>query len=442
MIFLVTAVFYWGIQDNYFFSDDFQWVSRAVLAQGPGSAGEIFKLKRRDFNPVFLIVLGVLIKIFGLSPVIFRVISLFIFSAVTAAFFYILYRYFKIHPLISLSAALLSALNVFVSEVVLNLSALVYSLSFLFFLAALKFYLDKKRMLYILFILSAFLTKEAVILGVIPLILFEKEKKNRLFLLASLGGMGLARMLLQLGAASSYTNFLSFSNFFYKLYFIILRAMNISPYSIPLPVGIGVILLFFFISAYFMWTAYRTKERGLLFFLSLFAFFSLFFSLLPKLSSRYFFFPALGFYGTAALLVHHLQRINKRFKYTLVPLVLVSILFNYALVKKEIEDYRILGDFSKNFIREQAVRIKDQINTVSESTQITIFKRDYRKLAGIYRQVVARGNLPKLLPFRKNSIAGVIYPKDLVPIIFYPERIVRWEPVEETDTYFIGKLGK
>jgi len=436
LIIAANGVLYWGLQHNYFFSDDFHWLSRAVLVQD--SPGEVFKIEGRDFNPVFLLLLGILIKIFGLSPLVLRLISLLTFSAVIWMFFYILCRYFKVNIIIALSAALLSSCNVFVSEVVLNLAALVYSLSILLFLVALKFYFDKKQWLYAVFLFLAFLTKETIILAVFPLFFYEKEKNLRWFIVASTCGIILFRVLLQMtAAASSYTGFLSFSNIFYKLYFIILRTMNLSPYSIGLPVGIIVIIMLVLVSVYFI-----KEERGFLFFLLLLGIFPLFFSLLPKLSSRYFFYPTFGFWGIAALLTHYFYQKKKYLQYALVPLFLISVLFNYLPIKREIGDYKILGDFSKQFIRQEAVFIKNQLSTNPGSSEIVLYKRDNRQLLAVYRLINHRKNLPKLLPpFRPQStIAGVIEPKHLIPIIFYPDKVARWEPIEETTYYFKGKI--
>ena len=469
LIIAANGVLYWGFQHNYFFSDDFHWLGRAVLAHD--SPGEIFKIAGRDFNPVYLLLLGILIKIFGLSPLVLRLISLLTFSAVIWMFFYILCRYFKVNILIALSAALLSSFSVFVSEVVLSLAALVYSLSILLFLVALKFYFDKRQWLYAVVLFLAFLTKETIILAALPLFVYEKEKNLRWFIVASTGGILLFRVLLQItAAASSYTGFLSFSNIFYKLYFIILRTMGLSPYTVPLPVGIIVIIFLVLVSIYFIKgmaspTYYcigsgkkhreekvypknkvsegiDIKGRGFLFFLLFLAIFSLFFSLLPKLSSRYFFYPTFGFWGIAALLTHYFYQKKKYLQYALIPLLLVSILFNYSPIKREIEDYKILGDFSKQIIRQEAVFIKNQLSTNPGSPGIILYKRDNRGLIAVYRLINNRKNLPKLLPpFRPQStIAGVIEPKHLIPIIFYPDKVARWEPIEETTYYFRGRI--
>jgi hypothetical protein len=442
---VVNFVFYWGCMDNYFFSDDFHWLGRAILMQDSGA--ELFTIEGRDFNPVYLILLWILIKIFGLSPIVFRVTGILTLSAVVWMFFYILTRYFKINPIIAISTVLLLNFNVFVSEVVLNLSALVYSLSLLFFLGALIFYFDRKRLLFLLFLLAGFLTKETIILAVIPLFLYEKEKNGRLFIIGTLCSLGLLRLLLQLaaaGTAGSYTGFYSFSHMFYKLYFIILRSMNISPLSLPLVVGIVVISFIFFISLYY---SYMKKQRELLFFLLFLVVFALFFSLLPKLSSRYFLYPSFGFWGIAALLTHHFYKNypkQKLLKYALAPLVLVSLLFNYPFIQKEIEDYRILGDFSHQYIQRQAVLIKNQINPNADTDfqEITLQKGDTRQLSAVYRQIMNRDNLPKLLPSPPNRLGGVIEPRHLVPIIFYPEKIARWKTVKETHYYFKGKIEK
>jgi hypothetical protein len=434
LLLLLNGLFYWGFQDNYFFCDDFHWLGRAVLVQD--SPGEIFKIEGRDFNPVFLLTLGILVKFAGISPPMLRFISLLVFSALAWMFFYLLSRYFKVHPLLAFCAALLFSLSVFVSEVVLNLSALVYSLSLLLFLVGLKLYLDKKQWLFVLFFLLAFFTKETILLAAIPLFFYEKKRNHRIFLAASTGIMVVLRIVLQLGAVTgSYTDFLSLGNYFYKLYFILLRAMNLSPYTLPLPVGILVILLLLVVSLYFL-----KLERDFSFFLLFLVIFSLFFSLFPKLTSRYFLFPTFAFWGMAALLAHHFQQKKEALKYALVPLVLIGMLFNYSLIRREIEDYKILGDFSNRFIQREATLVKNQLNSRPGVQDFTFYKGDNRQLAAVYLLVNQRENLPKLLPFREHSIGGVIEPKHLVPMVLFPEHIARWVPLEETVYYFKGQI--
>jgi hypothetical protein len=188
--------------------------------------------------------------------------------------------------------------------------------------------------------------------------------------------------------------------------------------------------------------------RELLYFLLFLVIFSLFFSLLPKLSSRYFFYPSFGFWGMAALLAHYFyysRRENKKLKYLLVPLLLISMLFNYPFIKREVNDYKILGDFSKQFIRQQGEIIKNEISGSKKTPggpgdTLIVYKLDRRQLAEVYKRIKDRENLPKLLPFRESSVGGVIKPKHLIPIIFYPDKIVRWHLINETPNYFKGSL--
>jgi hypothetical protein len=439
LIFSVLTGLYWGVHSNYFYMDDFHWVARAILVQD--SPGEMFSIEGRDFNPVFLVLLALLIKIFGVSPFVLRIVSVLTLSGVIFTFFHILSHHFKIQRMFALCAALLLGMNVFISEVVLNLSALVYVLSMLLALLAITFYLDKKKWLFVLFMVLAFFTKETIILVMLPLFIYEREKSNRLFLAAVFGAAVLLRLLLQLGATSGYTNFFSISNSFYKFYFIVVRSMSLSPYSIHLAVGIAVMAAIFFICGYFV---IAKKERGFMFFVSLFAAYALFFAVLPKLSSRYVLFPSVGFWGIAALLTHyfHKQKESKKIKYALVPLVLISLLFNFLSIQREVEDYRILGDFSKAFIQREGAFIKSVVENQKEGSEITLFKGGNRQLALVYQKILERDNLPKLLPFRSHSIGGVIEPRHLVPIVFYPDSIARWLTKEETDHYFRGNILK
>lgn len=442
LILSLILILYWGCWDNYFFSDDFEWLARGILAQHlPNAPAEITRIEGRDFNPVFIILLTIIIRFFGLSPVAFRLFSLFTFTLFIFMFYHILSRYFRLNPVISLSIALISGFNVFVSEVVLNMSALVYILSLLLLLVGIKFFFAGKRLLYLLFLILAFLTKEVVILAVIPFIFYETEKQNRRFIIKSFITLILARVLLQWLAAipGQYTSFMDVSHFLYKLYFISIRALGISPYSINPIVGAGILITLALGTGYFAFSKKMENgsSRRFLYFFLFFVFFALFFSLLPKLSSRYFFYPSFGLWGMAALWVNYLYNTYKKaVKYALVPLLLISLFFNYFLIKREIEDYKILGNFSQQFIREQATIIQNNF----ETGEFILYKPDSRPLGNTYQLIKRRENLPKLLPFREHSLGGIINPDHLIPIVFYPEQIAHWHLIKETPDSFIGHL--
>lgn len=447
---LITLAFmgvYHGSQHNYFYSDDFHWLGRAVIAQD--SPGEMFRIEGRDFNPVFLFLLWLIIKIFGLSVEAMRYVGIFAFAGVVWLFYYILNRRFNVQWLIALSAALLFGLNVFVSEVVLNLSATVYSLALLFFLAAVAFYLRRQKILFILFLVLAFLTKETIILAVIPLLYFKVDKRQRYLLAAVSGGLILIRIILQTGAATgSYTGFVSLENSPLKLFFILARSMNLSPYAVHWFVGILAVLLVAAAAVYFN---IETRKRAYGFFLLMFTGYAVFFALLPKLSSRYFLFPSVGFWGIAALIAHYLYKSylyprKKVLMYVFVPLLLLSCVFNIPQIREEIKDFRILGDFCRQYIEVKAGEIKRQVEQKSGNIQagnpipLCLDKETTQPLADVYREIMARQNLPKLLPFRARSIGGVIEPRFLVPLIYYPGKNARWKTSDETVYVFTGEI--
>lgn len=437
---ILISLFYWGIQQNYFYMDDFHWLARAIMSQD--SIQEIFVIEGRDFNPVFLVLLSVLIKVFGVSVPVLRVVTLLIFAGLAFTFFHLLQRYFDIHRMVALLAALMFALNVFVSETVLNLSAMVYALALLLALWAIIFFLEKKKILFLLFMVAAFFTKETILLVMLPLFIYEKDKKNRIFLTLTGAGLVLLRVLLQLtAAASSYTSFLDTKNSFYKFYFLLLRSLNLSPYAIPLALGIGLLLVLFLGAGYWAW---NKNQRGLWFFLVMFLAYALFFAVLPKLSSRYVLFPSLGFWGAAALALNYFKEKKERkiLALTLIPILVITFLFNFVLIRKEVEDYRLLGDYSAAFIQKQGKSIKAAVSDETNgNTEITLYKGDGRGLAAVYKLVRQRANMPKLLPYRAHSIEGVIEPRHLIPIIYYPFKIARWNLNEETNAYFKGRIS-
>lgn len=285
--------------------------------------------------------------------------------------------------------------------------------------------------------LLAFQIKETIILATVPLLLYEKLWKERLFLLISAFGVILTRIVFQLGDTGSYAHFATTENFFYKLYFLILHPMNLSPFAMPLGVGIAALFLVAIVFIYFL-----RMKREAFFFAALFFTFVLFFAFLPKLSSKYYFYPCFAFWGLAALLGNRFYREGKSRRYVRLMLFFllgISLAFNYPALKREIEDYRILGDFSKKYIAKQASLIKARVDLSSGVSELSIEKQDNRPLAQTYQEVYRRQNLLKLLPFRKKSIGGLITPTTLVPFIFYPKRVVRWQSIAETDSHFLGR---
>lgn len=458
---IALAVFflYNGFQENYFFSDDFQWLAQAI--QTENSPGAIFQVRGRDFNPLLSIFFWIVIKIGGISPMLLRIICFIIFSAVLFVFYYILSRYFAVNRLTALCAALLAGFNVFISEVLLYISTFVYALTLLLFFIALKFYLDGKKILFLLFMLAAFQVKETIILAVIALFFYEKQRNNRVFLVISSFFIILTRVVFQVGEAGSYTNFAVTENILYKSYFLILHALNLSPYAMNLSLGIGIILILIIIFIYYSKQMGQTlslrsfkpaakdhiffkgQERNLLFFGLFFVIYILFFSFLPRLSSKYYFYPCFAFWGSAALLLDYFYKRSKLTRYFLVLLVIISLFFNYPAVKREIEDYKILGNFSRNFIEEQGKIIKNTISLdrfAKEAAEVRIEKVSDRALRRVYDEIYNRGNMLKLLPVREHSLGGVLLPGDLLVIIYYPGWIVRWQPIKETDRYFLGTI--
>jgi hypothetical protein len=324
--------------------------------------------------------------------------------------------------------------------------------------------------------LAAFQVKETIILAVIALFLYEKQRNNRLFLVITSFFIVLTRVVFQVGETGSYTNFAVTENIFYKIYFLILHALNLSPFAMNLSLGIGIILLLLIIFIYYSKPmgqtlslrlfapaakekkfvrgsrgaifqksppGFSSRERSLLFFASFFVTYILFFAFLPRLSSKYYFYPCFAFWGCAALLLEYFKKRNKLAKYFPVLLLVISLFYNYPAVKREIEDYKILGDFSRNFIEEQARLIKNAVRLDSfdnKAAEVRIEKVSDQALRRLYDDIYKRGNMLKLLPVREHSLGGVLSPGDLLAIIYYPDMIVTWKPVKETDEYFSGTI--
>jgi hypothetical protein len=226
--------------------------------------------------------------------------------------------------------------------------------------------------------------------------------------------------------------------------------MNLSPTAINLSLGIGIIALVIIIFVYFFSktnvkypiSVFTQNRQNILFFVSFFLVYLLFFSFLPRLSSKYYFYPSFAFWGCAAYLGNYFYLRQQRTKYILFMLLCVSLLFNYPAIKNEILDYRILGEFSRQFINHQAETITSIINSENFGKETIIPRVSDWPLQRTYQHIQNRGNLMKLLPIRNHSQGGMIFPENLIPIIFYPKKIVRWKLTQETNEYFKGYLFK
>jgi hypothetical protein len=317
----------------------------------------------------------------------------------------------------------------YISEILLNFSAFVYLLSFLFFLISLFFYNRKEYPLFTLFLIIALLFKETIFLAFLTLLFLKKELKGKIILIISLLSFIIVRIILQTGSSSHYTSFLSYKYLLIKIYLVFFRAININPYSIPPIIGFLIIILFLLISVLLI-----KKDKKYLFPLSFFFIYLSFFSVFPKLSSRYLFFPAIGFILFLSIALNDLTEKLKKFVYLL---IIISFLYNSPLIRREVEDYKILGEFSKNYIKKQKYIIKNRFKI---STPFTINQGNYESIKTLYLLIHKRGNLPKLLPIRKKAIGGMIYPEDLVPIIFYPKYIAIWKTLKKTNNGYYGKI--
>ncbi len=436
LIAVIIFLFYYNALNNYFFSDDFEWLSRAILSQA--NTFEVFKLYGRDFNPVFLIFLTFIIKLFGLSPLAIRLTLFFVYIITAISLFYTLEKKFDFSPFLSFSLTVLIFINVFSSESILNLSASVYFLSFLLFIISVNFLFKNRYLLFAIFFSLAFFTKEVIVLSLIPLFIVS-NKKGKKYCVGTGIILLLFRFVLQISQTEQYTSFISAKLFLVKFYFILLRSMNISPYSVN-PIYGFLVLFSIIVMIIIYMVKIGIKDK---FSISIFSFwivYTIFFAFLPKLSSRYILFPSIGFITIYFRIFNTFSKRYKIINYLISFFVLFSLVYNYPKIRREIQDYRILGEFSRNFIIEEKREILKKIDKNLKTQKIVIPQKDKTKLVFTYAQIYERKNLPKLLPVRKNAIGGVIKPQDLIPIVFYPENIANFKLEKFDNNKFVGEL--
>ena len=120
----------------------------------------------------------------------------------------------------------------------------------------------------------------------------------------------------------------------------------------------------------------------------------------------------------------------------LLPLLALWCLFQGGAIKREVESYRELGEFSRLFLQGQRETLRH--NYPLPSREGVIVGGGTEALRRLYRRVQSRGGLPKLLPLRVRGVNGVMEPEDLVPLSYWPERRVRWITRERGGGVFFG----
>ena len=138
---------------------------------------------------------------------------------------------------------------------------------------------------------------------------------------------------------------------------------------------------------------------------------------LEKLSSRYLYMMAVGYSfalcGAARKLAPRLARLTLR-RAVIVALVagLVAVLGANALrVQREIGDYRLLGAPYAACVE----RFRSAVDSLqSGETMVVIDTGPRAEIRELTARIVERGNMTKLIPFRKHAIDGLIEPADLI----------------------------
>ena len=282
---------------------------------------------------------------------------------------------------------------------------------------------------------GALFMKESSLLLFLPLPLlppFRGRRAVRLYLFPLLIPL-LLRWGIQLGRWGVYSSFVDKEEVALKFSLLFQRSLGFPPYFFsPLSALLLSLLLF---SGLFL--LLRRRPGGLYFpalwFLSL-----LFFSLFPKLSGRYLLFPLVGAIGTLALASAWWLKRRPASLALLLPLLALWCLFQGGVIRREVESYRELGEFSRLFLQGQREILLR--NYPLPSGEGVIVGGGTEALRDLYGRVQSRGGLPKLLPLRVRGVNGVMEPEDLVPLSYWPERRVRWVTREWGGGVFFGSF--
>ncbi len=396
-------LFYYKSINNFFYSDDFEWLASAkrIIC----GKERLFLIHGRDFNPITKLYFIVNYKLFSLNPVGWRILQLLLLSVNSFLFFFFLKKS-GIKEKISLAISISFLLSLFTSEVALNVSAISYVLAFLFFILAMNI-LEKSFFISLPIFFFSFLSKETIFFALIPIILLIKNRLKRKIYFAFIFFLVIFRFFIQMKSLSPYSSFISIKFIPEKFHISLLKSFQILPYNKPYFVSM---LLFILIILSFFRLG---KEKFFVFSFSGFILQLSFLLLFPKLSSRYFYFPTFFSLSIVAFYVNTIVLHKFKKSETLIALILLLtfITGSWYGIGKEINDYKLLGQFSKSTL----YRAKNELKCKNLICKLE--NRSNKNLKLLYLKISKNGGLPKLLPVREHAYSGLIKYRDLFWLI-------------------------
>lgn len=414
-----------------FFSDDYQWLGRmnATLER----PSYVFTVFFRDFNPVLHASFALDWIVGGGHSAVWHADSILLHGIATGLLFLLCSR-LGAPFLVAVAGSGLWAVNVRLSEAVIWPAARGHQLAAICSLAALVLMLGRgrhRRWLALALLALGLFAKETTLFAMAAIPFFLPGwRKERTFLVGSAGLAG-GFVLLNLAIKDDlHTSGAGLAALLLKAPFILLRPLGLGDYYRFDALSLILTMAAFVAAAY--WLRRGPGLAGLAWVLVC----SAPIVLLDKLSSRYLYLPAIGytvvFCAVCAALGPLLRTASlRRLVQASLTLGVVSIfLANGLLVQREIGDYRLLaqpyGALVENVTAGLAgIARGETFLVIDDSAQTSI--------ADLTRRIEERGNITKLIPYRRHALDGLIELPDLLNVARPREPGILGRPVPTAD---------
>ncbi len=414
-----------------FFSDDYQWLGRmnATIEQ----PSYVFTVFFRDFNPVLHASFALDWIAGGYDAAVWHADSILLHGLTTALLFMLCLRLgapFRI----AIAGAGIWAVNVRLSEAVIWPAARGHQFAAMCSTAALVLLLGRgryRRYFALGLLACGLFAKETTLFAIaaIPFLLPD-WKRERPFL-AGLAGLGGGFVLLNVLIKDDlHTSGAGLAALLFKTPFILLRPLGLGDYARFDALTLAFTAAAFLALAY--WLRRGIGLAGVFWVLAC----SAPIVALDKLSSRYLYLPAIGYtviFCAICTTLGPLLRTQslRRLVGVSLTLVVFSILaVNAILVQREIADYRLLAQPYTTLIENVTpglARIEqgETFLIVDGAAQTTI--------AELTQRIEDRGNMTKLIPYRRHAIDGLIELPDLLNVARPRQPGVLGRPVPKAD---------
>jgi hypothetical protein len=413
-LFVCSCVAYRTSLSVGFFSDDFQWLGRMnATIERPGY---LFTVFFRDFNPVLHASFAFDWLLAGLTPSFWHAHSVLL-HACSALLLFLLCRRLGAGRWLALASAATWAVNVRISEAVIWPAARGHQLAALSALAALVLLLSDyrhRRWLALIALTLGLFAKETTLFAMAAIPFFLPSwKKERLYLVGH-GALAIGFVLLNLVIKDNlHTSDAGIYALLMKTPFILLRPLGLGDYArFDMPTLIVVAAL---IALGALLLRRGPGLAALLWVLACSA------PIVPldKLSSRYLYLPAIGYavllcvIAMAALPRLRSEGVKRVVRWGFVTAIIAISATNLLLIQREVEDYRLLSQPYMDLVERAStplasVAAGQSLVYVDGSSQTTI-----RELTETIQE---RGNITKLIPYRRHAIDGLIELPDLLNV--------------------------